>query len=372
MKTITFFMKTISFYSFLPLVFLAALALAGTMHPAQAQTASDVYGEITIRVAGAPSAGASRFSAVSPTLVNRAELRRNVLSSTAGSLTLEGTAPMSPGSFDESSFGEPRYYVEITTGDFAGAWTDILSNTADTLTTSDDLTPFLDSDGNPATLDAATIRKHVTIAEFLGPNNEAGLGVDPGMASGDEVIVFESGTAGTTKLFFFPEIPELAPGVGNYWVDSSYNNRNEMPIPPHQGLFIKRKQVGDITFKRSGYVKTGPTLLKIEEGPNFMGLVHPIGEDDAQNPVFTLGSSTLADVLGSGGTILEADNVVLFREDGTTNTFFHVPPFLGGTWVNDSFENADDVVLEEGTAIYVRRKSAATNWVVPPVAIAAP
>ena len=322
---------------------LVGLASLAALVGARAQSAvTDPVGYITITL----NPSTSGYSAISPTLVNKTEFAGVVSASSATTLSFSGT-PLTAGAFASG------YWVEVTNGAGEGAWTNITGNTASEITVADNMTSFI-ANGTSA----VKIRKHVTVSDFFGATNSAGLqpGGDAGTA--DEVFFIEPGgnPAQTTEVFY----------DGTGWSDLDFNVAATKAIEPGQGLILQRKTVTPKSFVFTGYVKTGKSMIQVAAGSNVVSIPSAVG--------YTLASSGLRGAsnsngmgLASGGDAGAADEVFLF--DANPVGISH---FFDASWNDIDFNAADAKPLKEGTAAYLIHKAPAAsyNWIAPAVAIA--
>lgn len=321
---------------------LVGLASLAALVGAIADTAvTDPVGYITINVSGVTKG----YSAIAPTLVNKTEFAGVVSASTGTTLTLTGAALTANG------FAS-GYWVEVTNGTGEGAWTNITANTANTITVADNMSAFI-----TAGTSTVKIRKHVTVADFMGASNSAGFksGADAGAA--DEIFFLEPGgnPAQTTEVFF----------DGTAWNDLDFNPAATKPIEPGQGLLVARKVATPLSFVFTGYVKTGKTMAQVATGANVVAIPSAVG--------FTLDDSKLrtgSDTTGvaAGGDAGTADEVFLFDTSSTGVSHF----FDGTAWNDIDFNPAGTKLMKEGTAAYVIRKAGrpSFNWVAPAVTVA--
>jgi uncharacterized protein (TIGR02597 family) len=370
--------KTSLFYS------LAAATLLGGYANAQS-SATDPVGFHTLNVFGATVDG-PRFSLVSAGLINPIEYASAATAIDASTVTVDGTpfAGLDYGIVPEVTGGGPgvdeaeytAYYVEVTDGDEAGAWANIVSNTDNALTVDRDLSAA----GGTAKI---AIRKHVSINDVFGEMNEAGLdGDDLGeIANADEVSLFADGVS---QVFFYVSAAGL-----EGWYDGALLRNGNTAVEPQQAIYVQRKVAGDVSFTRAGHVKVGPTKLNVNSGFNALANPRAVGIDDTLAPVFTLATSNLYDVAdtvnsvdasgdpGEVGGVDEADEITILEDDGTFSVYFRV--ILAGFegWYDPSLAVIqDDVVLDNGKGFLLNRKPDLTGtpfvWTVPAEDIAAP
>ena len=335
----------------LKLPLLVGLASLASLVGVQAQSAvTDPVGYITIKVDAKPTG--STLTPISPSLVNKTEYAGVAATATATTITVTGTP------FVASAYAGGNFYVEVTSGAGEGAWTNITANTTSALTIESNLTTFI-----TAGTSTIKIRKHVTVADFFGATNTAGLkpGDDAGLA--DEVFFVNARTGKTTSVFY----------TGTGWSDADFADAGNFRIEPQQGLLVKRKLATPVSFIRTGYVKTGKTMLLVSKGTNVVGNPRAVGQTGVPASSFTLGTSGLKTASNTTGLNPGADagvaDEVFFYTNGAATSFFND----GTDWVDADFNNGNGKVIVEGTALLIKRKGAnatAFNWVVPAVTIA--
>lgn len=317
-----------------------------------AQTAvTDPVGYITINVAG--TAAASTYSAIAPTLVNKVDFSGVVtaISGDGKTLTVSG---LTAGAFNTG------YWVEVTNGAGEGAWTNVVSNTATTIVTADSMTPFI-----TAGTSTIKVRQHVTIANFFGATNTAGLqgGADAGLA--DEIVFLgDRGVAAqNVTVFYDPSVPG--------WFDGDFNAADTLPIEPGVGVLVKRKAHTNTSFIQVGHVKTGKSMTSVLQGPaannpgeNVVAVRSAVGVTLQGSGLFTGNTAT---GVRSGDDQGLADEVIQFV-NGVPKSYFHD----GAAWNDGDFNPANTYVLAEGTGIYILRKQAVGDfvWTSPAVTIA--
>jgi len=99
---------------------------------------------------------------------------------------------------DEFNGANGNFFLEIISGPYAGLMTDILATAVpgDTLRTADDLSSLL------AGGELYRIRKHRTLGDVFGKNNENGLNGGATVAEGDEVRVLDAATLTFSTYYF--------------------------------------------------------------------------------------------------------------------------------------------------------------------------
>ncbi len=340
-------------------------SLAALMQGAVAQSATtEPVGYITVNV----NSAAAGLSFISPSLVNKVEYSGAISTVTSSSIGVSGT-PFSANQFAPVSItvggtptNFPAYWVEVTSGSNAGAWTNVSGNpTTSAVNTEDDMDVF----ANPG--DTIRIRKHVTINDFFGSGNAAGLigAADPSQA--DSVRILNPTTKAVKKYFFYDD------GSTATWVSEDFDEVGSLPIEPGQGLFVVRKTGATaLSFTFTGHVKTGPSKLTVDPGINVVSVQRAVGTN-FKLPDSGLNSTTSATGVTGAADISAADVLRVPQSNGTLKKYFFYDDGATKTWVDENF---DDVVaaaqeLKEGTSFIVLRNfGAAFPWTVPAESIA--
>lgn len=330
-------------------------SLAALMQGAVAQSATtEPVGYITINV----NPSSSGLSFIAPTLVNKVEYSGAISTITASTIGVSGT-PFTNNQFDKTASGLARYYVELTSGVNAGAWTNVGNGTTTSaITTEDDM----DVIANPG--DTIRIRKHVTVNDFFGADNSiAGFKSGEQLSDADQVKLYNNETKNPKTLFFYDD------GIDQLWVTSSFGPAGDEPIEPGSGAFVQRKLDSALTFTRTGHVKTGPTKITVDSGLNLMGVTRAVGEH------FTFDSSGLhtgstSTGVQSGEELATADVLKIFQSNGQPKSFFYYDDGVDALWVASNFAPAGTEQLKEGTSFLIVRQGAAFPWTVPAESIA--
>jgi uncharacterized protein (TIGR02597 family) len=326
-------------------ILIGAISLAAAAG-ASAQTAvTDPVGYITVTVNGS----ASGLSFIAPTLVNKIEFAGATSTTTGTTISFSGT-PLTAGAYG------PGFYVEVSTGGVPGAWSSIASNTANSITTTTDISNGLAAGAT------VRIRKHVTVGDFFGATNSAGFKSGAEILTADEIRIVNAVDKKITKVFYYDD------GTAAAWVDEDFNEAANLVIPPQQGILVVRKLATPLSFVRVGSVKTGPTALPVQPGLNIMAVSRAVGSS------FTLGTSGLKTATGgvqSGAEVAPADLVRIAQPNGSLKNYFHYDDGTAQAWVDEDFNEATTVQLKEGTSfILVRKPSTGFVWGVPAEPIA--
>jgi hypothetical protein len=314
-----------------------------------AQTAvTDPVGYITMNVTGTANPAAPAISYVGASLVNAVQYAGTAVGG-AGTTATFAAASFTVDAFGLNSLNEGKFYVEITSGPNAGVWTDIRDNDATTLT-------LLDSIGAQINGQTVKIRQHHTVSSLFGDGVANPLKLQGGADTSAADILELISPAGTTQIFFNTD--------ENSWVAGA-NLVNDKVIAPGEGIKIRRRGV-TTPIVLVGHVKTGQTVLPIEQGTNLIAVPRAVGS------AFTFGGTgtSNSNLLGSGLTgaaDTSAADVISQLTGVTLNQIFYNTDegafFTGAT-------NADNFPIPEGTALRIQRRGPAFNWKVPAEIIA--
>jgi hypothetical protein len=142
---------------------------------------TDPAGFITLLIADSTGGQSRAFSFLGISMVNPVSYQGTITSVGNYSVT-DANATWSANEFNGTN-GE--FFIEITSGPYAGLMADILANDAagETLTTDDDLSSLLTGG------ELYRIRKHRTLGDVFGENNESGLNGGSSISEADEVSV---------------------------------------------------------------------------------------------------------------------------------------------------------------------------------------
>lgn len=322
---------------------IGAIAIAAPAG-AQAQTAvTDPVGYVTSTLAA--SAGPVRAETFyGATLVNKVEFAGVVATASGTTLNLSGT-PLTAGAFG------PGYYVEITNGAGEGVYTDIVSNTASSIVTLDNLSSFITN--NVTTI---KIRAHHTISSLFGAANSAGLLAGASLDDADHIVLLNAATQQPKVVFFSTD--EFTPG----WIDAALNPAGNEVIAPGQGVIIKRKAGTNISLVQVGHVKLGKTVVPVEIGENVVSIPLATG--------VTIDNSGLGATVTKGADLASADQVVVGTGVNAFATLFNSTDEFTPGWIDASLNPQGTFLLKEGTAVLLKNFAPASgntayNWTFP-------
>ena len=327
---------------------LGAVSLAATVG-AHAQTAvTDPVGYVTSTVAA--SSGAVRGETLyGATLFNKVEFSGVVATVAGTTLNFTGTP------FTAGAFG-PRFFIEVTNGAGEGVNTDIVSNTANSIVTLDDISGFI-----TAGTSTVKIRAHQTVSTVFGAANSVGLLAGASLDDADQIVLLDPVTQLPKVIFFSTD--EFSPG----WVDATLNPAADEIIAPGQGVIIKRKAATNLSIVQVGHVKLGKTVVPVEKGENIIAVPLATG--------VTIDNSGLGATVTKGPDLASADQVIVGNGLNSFTTLFNSTDEFSPGWIDASLNPQGTFLLKEGTAVLLKNTAptvgnTAYNWTFPAQVVA--
>jgi hypothetical protein len=203
------------------------------------------------------------------------------------------------------------------------------------------------------------IRKHLTLADVFGANNQAGLLAGSSPAQADNVLLHVPETQ-RTLCFFYSSVPGY---IG--WYRDDYSPANNTVIYPEQGLMIRRKITGNVVLYLCGATQNGLIRAPVYNGFNLLGTLKTT--TSLQLSQLNLYTGDLNTGLAPASNPADADNVILVNPDSTTTICFYsnYPGYVG--WYDSTFQPAATVAVAPGTPFFVQRKASRGlfHWSVP-------
>lgn len=339
----------------------ALLFTGAAVAPAQSVVTEPV-GFTTLSVASRPSSAQRSITYLSLNMF-RPTAFRGVVTSAAGTvLTFPAnsfTANQFTPSASPNGTGQVNaHFVEVTNGSGAGVIADIVSNTTNQITLSEDITAFIS--GGSTTF---RVRPHWTIGTAI-PTAGFNPGASP--AIGDTLSVI-SGDFGTITNYFVHTSGQWRLGGAN---------ASDVILRPDVGLLFERKPVSGtgVSFTLTGEVKLGSTEIAVYGGattktspiPN----VYPLASRMMRNTAtpgtndLNLFTNNAATGLVAGANPATADNLLVIAPGGGTTTtyFLHTS---GEVRVGGANRSTD--TIPEGAAVLIVRKAgrASFAWLAP-------
>jgi hypothetical protein len=331
---------------------------------AQTTTYSPVVGFVKVTLQG--TSGGSGENFVAPALLEQEDFRGLTVTGVPVANTLQAvTAAWTTNQFDTHATRN-SHFVEIVASSNPGAvglFSDIVSHTADTLTTADNLASQL------AGGETIVVRAHKTVAKLFGALNESGLAQGSSTAA-DTVSVLTPGTnASFTSLYY-----RFNDGGADGWRTTSnpITDQGSRPIRIGDGLLVTRRQAAPLEIVIEGYVHEGPLQIPLKTGYNLIDPVAPITNQTANGgPTFTLGGTSSSTVIPSGldtvmdeGEVTTADVMSFGSGTGFTSYYQLAPGAFGSGWrtVTNPIVNRDAVIVPSNTSLLLQIKGAGGNW----------
>lgn len=286
---------------------------------------------------GGGTVSASRITSFSLRMVNSAVY--------AGTATSPGTSSISDAgaSWTQGRFNGTNgsFYAEFDSGLIANiSQTDALSKT------------LFFSGPQPVAIPPGAlyrIRRHLTLSDVFGANNEAGLLGGQNSAAADNILLHAPETQ-ATHTFFYSTVPGF-----NGWYRDDYAPAANVVIDPTQGILIRRKSASSVVLYLKGSAKEGPVLTPVLSGLNLLGTL----KSGKALKLSGLNLYTHNPVTGvaAGSNPSFADNLVVLNPDSSTATYFY-SDYLGFEgWFDNSFRPAGDVMIFAGSAFFIHRKA---------------
>lgn len=340
---------------------LKSVAIAvGLASSAFGQATSPIVGYDTTVIPGSPGGNARVTTVIGPRFVNKTEVSGiatvsgDVVTIAGVSLTAGQFAPIAAGSLSGGSNPELfQYFLETEDG----FWAQIASNTADSVT--------LTAGNGDQITDGETVfvKKHVVVGEYFGNVTPALTGSDAGDATAADQIVIVDQNAGTTAIIF----PSTA--VGSQFIDDGFNDADNWPIYPDQGVQVSRLSSGNVSLVFAGSLDDNPRQIPVASGVNVRAIALQADATLGELNLFTGDAATGVAPAAFGDTSV-ADTINLLV-GGQTSVFFFSPDDLGSGpgWYDDSFNFVNDTVLPQGAGIVINRTNPTDNspftWVSP-------
>ncbi len=331
---------------------------------AQTTTYSPVVGFVKVTLNGTASGSGENF--VAPGLLEPEDYRGVIVAGTPAANTLKAAAAEWTTNQFDTNATKNSHYVEIVASSNStavGLFTDIVSHTADTLTTADNLAGQLTGG------ETIVIRAHKTVAKLFGTANESGLAQGSSTAA-DTVSVLTPGANASFTSFYY----RFNDGGTDGWrtTTNPITDQGSRPIRIGEGLLVKRRQSSPLEIIIEGYVHEGPLQLPLKTGYNLVDPLAPVTNQTTNGgPSFTLGGTASTTVIPSGlnavmqnGEVTTADVMSLGSGAGFTSYYQLAPGALGSGWrtVTNPIVNRDAVVVPANTSLLFQIRGAGGAW----------
>ena len=323
--------------------FIAAGALALAVGTANAvESTTEIFVSRAAVITGNPGTG-PKISYLSVPVVRPVLYSGIVTALGSGSLT-DANASWTQGQFNGAN---GPHYVEFDSGVMA----DILQtqSSTDTLVHAGNLSGLVNVG------ERFRVRRHLTLPDIFGPNNEAGLQAGPNENLADNVLIQDPQTRATMTYFYY----------ATDWYDTTYASVANMPIYPEQGLMIRRRATGNLVVYVNGNAREGETRVPVYPGYNLVGTLK--GSKNMMLSELGLYTGNPATGLQGGLNTSAADTLLVVRPDSSTITYFYLTSSGNEGWHDVNYANADTTTIPAGSAFFVNRKSASGlfHWYIP-------
>ena len=289
---------------------LVAAVMAGNAQPTEAF--SQTVGYQTSTIAG-KGVGASFLSFVTN---NLAKAAIHVGAGTAdGNVVTLGGANLS-GSIGPVS-GVPTHYLLVKTGAGAGYVTDVIANTAGSVTTADDLSSIIPAETT------VSIVPHTKLSDILGTSTGLLITGGSNVTAADNVYLVDS--AGTLKTYYYKT------GIGAGWKNSSNVDASATIVYPNESIVVSRKQSAPVSVVTLGSVASEQAKIVFSQNVNSSCSAAPIA--------MTLAS--LYPTISGGSNVTAADNVYLINPTTGALEIFYYKTGIGAGWKTSSNATAD-------------------------------
>ena len=345
--------------------------LAATSVEAWSQTTySPVVGFVKVTVNGTSSGSGDNL--IGPALLEGEAYRGDIVAGTPAAFTLQAAdAAWTANQFATTTNSHFVEVVASSNPNAVGLYSDIASHTANTLTTTLDLSAQL------AGGETIAIRPHKTIAKIFGAANDYALG-QGSAATSDTISVLTPGTSPVFSSYYYRSNQALG-GTGWRSTANPVTDQANRPLRIGEGLLIKRKQSTATELILQGYVHEGPLRIPLKKGFNLVDPIAPITDQTAASPtpgpIFSLGGiasssripSALDAIFLKGGSST-ADLLSIRNGTSFVSYYYRSGQALGGTGWRTSTNpatNTEATLLPATSAYYFQIRGNGGEWVRP-------
>jgi hypothetical protein len=196
---------------------------------------------------------------------------------------------------------------------------------------------------------AYRLRRHLTLADVLGPNNEAGLLGGLNSWTADNVLLHVPQTQ-ETLTYFYCTVTGLTG-----WRRSDYKPGADAVIYPGQGLMVRKRTESASTLRFCGTAKDTLTQTPVFRGYNLVGTLK--GRRSLKLSELNLFTGDPGSGLAAGNNPSAADNLIVVHPDASTSTYFVSDLTWLSGWLDATYRRADSVLISPGSAFFVLRKA---------------
>lgn len=296
---------------------------------AQSTVSTPVVGFNTTTVKGVGSSGQSMFASFVPVNLSKTAVFK-------GSATASGTTNVLTGANITTNLnpsgGYPSHYLLINSGTGSGFFSDIVSYTANSVVTADDLSGYLSSSAT------VSIIPHVKLSDVLGTGSGLIITGGANVTVADNVQLVDS--AGTLKVYYYKT------GIGAGWKTSANTDASSLVVYPNESILVFRKQTSNVSVVQTGAVADQDTKATVSQNLNSVAGGFPLP--------MTL--TNLTSVLSGGSSISTADNVLIANPTTGKLDVVYYKTGIGAGWKTSANSNAD-TSRDLSDGFLVKRKS---------------
>lgn len=313
-----------------------------------ASTTTDAVGFVSMTIRGTQGVVPEATSYVSLPMVHPVRVRATVASVDGGRITLK---PNSESKFDWAAAAlDASWYIEISSGNYAGVAATIQGSAANEVTTHEDLSEVL----SPG--DLIVVRQYVTLGDVFGVHNRAGLGSGTSAAEADTITLVDPRTKAMTVYYYHASDS----GAVGWVTPGDPEEKSATPIFPDTGFIVRRKAADDLQVVLPGHVPTQSAVMPIERGLNLVAARFPV--DRTLNEIFPAGGP-----LTGGEGYSETDTVAVPDQFGQLVAYRYRTTGPGGPgWYGGGEPTpvGDQVVIRPGDLLLVNRSHGeAVNYI---------
>ena len=321
---------------------------------------TDPVGYVTNTINGSPDGSTTAYTALSMSLENPVSASGALTEDPSSAVATNTGAAYTPNEFaGTDASGNSTHYLQFVSD---GLIVDITANDATTITTGTDLT------GLAASGDSYVIKKHITIADIFGANNDAGLTAGSTFSSSDLLYVMSTDGAGSFDTYYVQDDPTPVGALGgDGWrtVGDSSTDQSNVVVGPDDSIILARSASGDIDIIVSGSVNVIDHQRDLPTGFSMVSYPYPVD-------VTLENSGIYSDTNGyvSGSTFSGSDLVYVLSSSGTYSTYYRqddptpVGALGGDGWreVGDSSTDKGPTVIPAGSGIIIKHIGTGLAW----------
>ena len=323
---------------------------------------TDPVGYVTSTINGSPDGSTTAFTALSMSLENPVSASGALTEAPTSAVVTNSSAAYTPNEFaGTDASGNATHYLQFVSD---GLIVDIIANDATTITTGTDLSGLADLG------DSYVVKKHITIADIFGANNEAGLTAGSSFATSDLIYIMASDGSGAFSTYYVQDDPTpigLFGGDGWRQVGASNSlDQSNVVVGPDDGIIVARSTSGDIDIVLSGSVNVIDHQRDLPAGFSMVSYPYPVDVTLDDSGIYSASNGYV-----SGSSFASSDLVYVLGSDGAYTTYFRqddptpIGLFGGDGWRQVGASNSEDkgsTVIPAGSAIIIKHTNSGLAW----------